>query len=1066
MAHQPFSFLRHGATRTVLALGLLAVSAAPAAAQLDPLLFLKTLPPNVLFVVDTSQRMAYDADQHFYDPRSYERRGGAWETTLGVNGTIATQFYRRRYRNLQYAAGGGDKFTADVIDVYGDSQASYATFGWQARQAVARRGLSAALGMNTRSARFGLIKTRQQGVTIPTPSDLSKGNDKPVFVSAPGQQSPTDDSTGRWTINRATTTASNSSVTTSGRLVAPDALSANTTVSSALASWLIPAGRDTAVQEDAPVDNMLDDARAEAARLIAADTTGCRNTVVVLVVGGGEGNLSNEDLAAKAGTFLNVSGRRVPIYVVAIAPPAADVAELQAVATRSGGQYFEVSKEMIDAVTPGNAVPEVVRAVNAAVQHSFTKATDFNTAPTAALPYGPSTEFQVTSPVVGTVNLRDASDINGAALPLTYITSPAGVVIPQRANVLVTSGFALPGFEGRLRAFRTYKPVPDSTKPSGYRFDQDGRRLWEARTPSAAARNIHTVLPDGSEVAFDVANAEALRPYLRVADPAALIAFIRSQPLGAVIGSTPAFMDPPSLDPPPAADYVEFAEEHKDRRSMIFVGTNDGMLHAIDGRLGVEAWAFIPFNLLPKLQALRAGQPLDEFRYFVDSSPKIADVKVADEWRTYLIVGQGAGGTFYTTFDVTLDGIGNTVTPTSDSESDVLSYFRRPDSVPLAWSFPRLTSFDHTISTTASPYGDVSAGASAVEKSVGETWSDPAVGQLSNVSGGYEVLVGSGFLARSRELQANRGGIQAGTTFYILDIGTGQVHASQSVGNDNLAENVDNCALAGNCMRLKNALQMDPVATGPADSRFISKVYIGDLDGRVWRFDLTTNVAGDGQIAAVTRLYDALPANPLFASMATVAVGTQQYIFVGTGSELLPSRRWDSTTQTWTALVNHAYSLLVLLDSGASAAKTAEIVLATTDNTGLDEQVTAFPAVAGDIVFFATTTTNVDAPCTPFTATLYAFTFIGGPAYDTNGDGRITTSGGGGGKKGGGGSTTGDSVKVATVANQRATAPFIVDQHLVFGTGNDVQMFGDPQDFNNGVGQVGVRILSWRNMQQ
>ena len=46
----------------------------------------------------------------------------------------------------------------------------------------------------------------------------------------------------------------------------------------------------------------------------------------------------------------------------------------------------------------------------------------------------------------------------------------------------------------------------------------------------------------------------------------------------------------------------------------------------------------------------------------------------------------------------------------------------------------------------------------------------------------------------------------------------------------------------------------------------------------------------------------------------------------------------------------------------------------------------------------------------------------------------------------------------------RATAPFIVDQHLVFGAGNKIQMFGDPNDFNNGVGHVGVRILSWRDI--
>jgi Tfp pilus tip-associated adhesin PilY1 len=344
-----------------------------------------------------------------------------------------------------------------------------------------------------------------------------------------------------------------------------------------------------------------------------------------------------------------------------------------------------------------------------------------------------------------------------------------------------------------------------------------------------------------------------------------------------------------------------------------------------------------------------------------------------------------------------------------------------------------------------------------VEKTVGETWSDPAVGQLSNVAGDYEVLVGSGFLAYSREQQANRGGVPAGTTFYILAIETGLVHGWRTIGADNFAEKVDNCAVAGDCTRLKNALQMDPVATGPSDSRFITKAYIGDLDGKVWRFDLSTDANGDGKINNATQLYDAGATQPLFASMATVAVGgSNQYIFVGTGSDLLPS-----------VGVNNAYSLLVLLDNGGTATKTAEILLATTDGIGDDEKVTAFPAVAGDIVFFSTTTYKPQTPCTPFSATLYAFTFIGGPAYDTNGDGRLTTgSSGGGGKKGGSGSTSGDSVKVATIAGERATAPFIVDQHLVFGTGSNVQMFGDPQDFNNGVGQVGVRILSWRNIQQ
>ena len=88
--------------------------------------------------------------------------------------------------------------------------------------------------------------------------------------------------------------------------------------------------------------HVLDDARTEVTRLtnIAADPT-CRNTVVILVVGGGEGTtsgLTNASLGPAAAPFLNVNGNRVPVYVVAIAPPASDVAGLRSIATASGGQ--------------------------------------------------------------------------------------------------------------------------------------------------------------------------------------------------------------------------------------------------------------------------------------------------------------------------------------------------------------------------------------------------------------------------------------------------------------------------------------------------------------------------------------------------------------------------------------------------------------------------------------------------------------------------------------------------------------------------------------------------------
>jgi hypothetical protein len=1043
------------------------VTSSPAFAQLDPLLFLKAQqPPNVILAVDTATRMQNDADGTYYDPGTYTSTlaGMVYESAMGLQLGEANPNYRRKYFGLTplNTNPNNDKYSATSIEAMGDQEPGYATFFEPTKLTIARRALAQAIADSIFSARFGLIKTRQ----APTyPVVPAAGNENPVFVSSGPQSSTGDMNTGRWKITRPLVTATNNSQTASGSIFPADGTNANASVATQLQKdfWngavnpLLPAGRDDANTLDTPVGLMLTDAKAEATRLIAADTTGCRNTIVVLVVGGGEGS-NNTNLASKASEFLNVSGRRVPIYVVAIAPETdAERDELRQVAEASGGQFFEITKAMIESASGRGPVPEIVRAVNLAVQHGFVSSTTFNVAPTTEFPYGLSQEFQVTSPIVGTVNLKGAERFNpitGAreTLPDSETEIFKGTsteLIPQRSNVLVTSALGLPGFYGQLRALRVYRPVLDTAKSAGYRFTQDGSRLWTASVPAAASRNIYTVLPGSSTaVKFDASNVVAISPYLRVADPDVLIEWIRNQPLGAVVGSTPAFLEPPSLDPPPDGDYPEFVDENKGRRALIFVGANDGMLHALDARTGVEAWAFIPYNLLPKLRALRSGQSLDAFKYFVDSSPKVADVKIGGVWKTYLFVGQGPGGTYYNTFDVTLPGIADTVSATSTSTDQLISYFSNPSRIEWKWSFPRNSEFDH-LGLEATPYGDIAATASAVEKTVGETWSDPAIGQIVSETGPYTMIVGSGFLKRSVELQSNRGGARAGRSFYVIDVETGDVLASRDVGADTAGEEDDDCRSANDCRRIKNALQMDPVATGPSDSRFVNQAYIGDLDGRVWRFEFQFSGTTVSMPAPVN-LYGAGASHPLFASMAYVDVLGKKYLFVGTGSDLLPSNS-----------VNQSYSLLILLDNGSSATKTGEILLDLTDGVSPDEKVTAFPAVAGEIVFFSTTTINPLAPCAPFTANLYALTFDGGPAYDTNGDGTVTrTSSGGGNPKNP--PTTGDSTKVMAVAGARASAPFIVDQHLVFATGDKLEMFGDPDDFNNGVGQAGISILSWR----
>jgi Tfp pilus tip-associated adhesin PilY1 len=549
----------------------------------------------------------------------------------------------------------------------------------------------------------------------------------------------------------------------------------------------------------------------------------------------------------------------------------------------------------------------------------------------------------------------------------------------------------------------------------------------------------------------------------------ALITAIRAQNIGAVIGSTPAIMDVPSLDPPPDDDYgradaaASFAGRYKDRRATIFVGANDGMIHAIDARTGYEVWAFIPYNLLPKLKTFRDGQAVDQYDYFVDSSPKIAEVKIGTEWKSLLLIGQGPGGTFYQAFDVTEAGMG--VDPATDDLSAVSAMLGRYDSpnesIFFKWAFPNYSSFDPTYSaiftvSDGTPggkvrfYGDLKASAPFAEKTVGFTWSDPAVGSLDPVRDATAVIVGSGYFPDIESLIPNRGPAapKAGNAMYLLDVDTGLLLGDEAATScPSVASGAGSgagCVIIGDRAGdgRKNALQADPTAAGESGAVAVTKAYLGDIDGTYWRFNFTA----DGVISANQMVYTG---QPIYASSALLFVGTTDvFMFFATGSDLLASSAPGGTG---------TFKLYGLKDNRPASGATTKFAvdLATVTNSGglaTGERPSTSPSVAGDIVFYTTTTEAAAAPCADFSANLYALTYAGGAAYDSNNNGKIDNN----------------ESPIAKVLAGRATAPFIVDQHLYTGTmganGARVEAFGDPEDFNNGIGQVGVRILSWREI--
>lgn len=110
--------------------------------------------------------------------------------------------------------------------------------------------------------------------------------------------------------------------------------------------------------------------------------------------------------------------------------------------------------------------------------------------------------------------------------------------------------------------------------------------------------------------------------------------------------------------------YKAFAQANKNRRSVVFIGTNDGFLRAInagfmssaDGQvtyltkmaaetawpLGMEIWGYVPQAVLPHLRWLTEDSNFHT--YMVDLTPRVVDVKISGEWRTLLIGGLRLGG--------------------------------------------------------------------------------------------------------------------------------------------------------------------------------------------------------------------------------------------------------------------------------------------------------------------------------------------------------------------------------------------------------------------------------------
>ncbi|HEX9725419.1 MAG TPA: PilC/PilY family type IV pilus protein [Vicinamibacteria bacterium] len=336
----------------------------------------------------------------------------------------------------------------------------------------------------------------------------------------------------------------------------------------------------------------------------------------------------------------------------------------------------------------------------------------------------------------------------------------------------------------------------------------------------------------------------------------------------------------PDIDPlEPSAEYRDFYDTHINRLTAVFMGTNGGMMNAFRADNGYELYGYIPHDFLPRLatlvQNLVAGaNGIVNHQFFAASSPTVEDVFLQDapsgnpEWRTVLAFGRGPGGKFFTALDITDIGEwGGT------SSEDLPSGFQPPELLFTVGNNDGVVDLD---------------GTGENYDALGETWSIPVMGRVQNGTpqGQWVLFAGSGYGCE---------GTEEGRFLYVLALEDGTVYRKLGPIPDLVDGAAGDVGVDQNALVATPAL-FNPHEPGLNDGRnFVTRVYIGDLQGLVHKLDCTDPDPANwefGVFFEVTSDADVAPGEgsrdqPIAVQVAILKLSTTNeiLIFVGTGGD-------------------------------------------------------------------------------------------------------------------------------------------------------------------------------------
>ncbi|MDP9965966.1 type IV pilus assembly protein PilY1 [Variovorax paradoxus] len=313
---------------------------------------------------------------------------------------------------------------------------------------------------------------------------------------------------------------------------------------------------------------------------------------------------------------------------------------------------------------------------------------------------------------------------------------------------------------------------------------------------------------------------------------------------------------------PPAtitsASYAAFRADNVNRTPAVFVGANDGMLHAFNAGTGDELFAYIPSWLGPKLSALTSPTYVSDHQSYVDASPAVAEAQVGSagtkaDWKTVLVSGTGAGGRGVFALDVT--------NPAAFDASKVMWEFTNADDADLGFVVgkPQILK----MRTSA-------AGATATYK-----WFALVAGGVNN------------YVRDSAGLFSSTGR----PALFLLDL-------AKPAGTA--------WTLGSNYYKISlpiDATLAQTVAPGlinfsavPGSAREVTQVFAGDLHGNMWKLDFRPYGTADWNIGKLSAFNKGTAANPVPYPLFIAKYGTSNTVQpISMAPGLVAGQRGNST---------------------------------------------------------------------------------------------------------------------------------------------------------------------------